>query len=580
MKRYRLIALVFLISVPLHAQIPDTVSVTGASEGKQATGINPVTTVPEDIIHSVQLLKSYLKEQETLFSEDKRLQSAVKNIIHYIENEPVDSSVRYLRDYRYSTLYEQRLIRQRQVTDTLVQAREMITRSVQTILPGSMHADTLLPPSDSLTTRTLPPPDDTYDSISVTAPGKRYIFDTTLIHRIVPDTVIVVDSVRLEVVDTLHRSIKILLDHMARDSSHVWLHNLSNDSIQVWMREGGRHFTRFWIWNTGRDSVIIWIENVGRNSFRIFLDDGVYIRKLSERETIDAVEFERTIDEKLRKMQKVVVDKPVWTFWGLGSIQFAQGYLSHWAKGGQSSSNALTTLSYYGNYAKGNTKWENNALIKLGVMKNGADPIRKNEDQFEINSSLGHRLINRWYLSILGNLKSQFFRGYNYPNDSVIVSNFLAPAYLVFALGMDFKPNRNFSLLLSPLTSKTTIVGDLEHVDPTRYGLGSGKRVKREMGGYLKTRFTQTVVEGISWENKFDLFTSYTNHPERIDVNWESLLRLKINFYTEANISTHLIYDHDVDVPVTRVVNGENIKTTGKRIQFKEILSVGFSYRF
>ncbi len=56
--------------------------------------------------------------------------------------------------------------------------------------------------------------------------------------------------------------------------------------------------------------------------------------------------------------------------------------------------------------------------------------------------------------------KTQMTAGYNYPNTEDKISDLLAPEYLLFSLGMDYKPTPGFSLFLSSLTSKNTIVND------------------------------------------------------------------------------------------------------------------------
>ena len=50
--------------------------------------------------------------------------------------------------------------------------------------------------------------------------------------------------------------------------------------------------------------------------------------------------------------------------------------------------------------------------------------------------------------------------GYNYPDVTNTISDLFAPAYLLTALGMDYKPNPNFSAFLAPLTAKFTFVND------------------------------------------------------------------------------------------------------------------------
>ncbi len=63
------------------------------------------------------------------------------------------------------------------------------------------------------------------------------------------------------------------------------------------------------------------------------------------------------------------------------------------------------------------------------------------------------------------------------------------------------------------------------------------------------------------------------------------LIIMKINKYISTNISTHFIYDDDIDIPVydedgTPSINELGEQKTTKHLQFKEVLSVGFSYKF
>ena len=55
---------------------------------------------------------------------------------------------------------------------------------------------------------------------------------------------------------------------------------------------------------------------------------------------------------------------------------------------------------------------------------------------------------------------------------------------------------------------------------------------------------------------------------------------MKVNKYLSFNFNTHLLYDDNTKVKVDR--NNDDILDTdpGSRVQFKEILGVGFSYKF
>jgi hypothetical protein len=88
----------------------------------------------------------------------------------------------------------------------------------------------------------------------------------------------------------------------------------------------------------------------------------------------------------------------------------------------------------------------------------------------------------------------------------------------------------------------------------------------------------------VSIISNLQLFNNYTDpiaeQRSNIDVNWETVLLIKANKWLTTSIFTNLIYDHDVQVPVKRIVNGVEVAGTGPRTQFKEVLGVGISFKF
>jgi hypothetical protein len=87
-------------------------------------------------------------------------------------------------------------------------------------------------------------------------------------------------------------------------------------------------------------------------------------------------------------------------------------------------------------------------------------------------------------------------------------------------------------------------------------------------------------MKNVNLGTKIELFSNYLDRPQNIDVNWEMLIGMKINKLLSASISTQLIYDNDIPVPIERDVNGIKVSDVGPRLQFKEILALGLSYKF
>ncbi|UOQ72633.1 hypothetical protein [Hymenobacter cellulosilyticus] len=76
-----------------------------------------------------------------------------------------------------------------------------------------------------------------------------------------------------------------------------------------------------------------------------------------------------------------------------------------------------------------------------------------------------------------------------------------------------------------------------------------------------------------------DLFSNYLHNPDNVDVNWETLISFKVNKFISSSITTTLVYDDDVLVPIDQ--NDDGVPDSrGRRIQFKETLGIGLTYRF
>jgi hypothetical protein len=283
----------------------------------------------------------------------------------------------------------------------------------------------------------------------------------------------------------------------------------------------------------------------------------------------------------------------VWKKGGLIGIVGQQVSLTNWAAGGQNSISAAGMASVFAGYHKGDISWDNMLDLSYGVVKQGDNKEWwKNDDRIQISSKFGKKAFGNWSYTGLFDFKTQFAPGYNYPNDSVKISEFLAPGYALAALGLDYKPDTSFSFFVAPITGKFTIVNNdtlakygafgvqKEEYDPLT-GLISKhyKNHREEFGGYVRMIYKRNVMENVSFMTSVELFSNYLDRPENIDVNWSTLTTMKVNKYISATLSTYLIYDDDVKI--TADANKDGIADfNGPRVQFKQVFGVGLQYRF
>ena len=261
--------------------------------------------------------------------------------------------------------------------------------------------------------------------------------------------------------------------------------------------------------------------------------------------------------------------EPVDTSWKKGGfigLNFSQVSLSNWAQGGDNSVALSSTTNLFANYVKGKVDWQNSLDMAYAMVQTGNDNLKKSDDKIDLTSKYSRKFSDHWLLGILFNFKSQFAEGFNYPDDSNIVSKFFSPAYITLSPGLTYKPIDYFEVLISPATGKWTFVNDKSLSDAGAYGVDPGKTVRTEFGAYLNMKFKKDIMENVNFISKLELFDSYANKDKavEIDVNWENILTMKVNRFITASISTQLIYDADII----------------ERTQFKESIGVGFGYKF
>jgi len=265
---------------------------------------------------------------------------------------------------------------------------------------------------------------------------------------------------------------------------------------------------------------------------------------------------------------------------GFSVLTFNQVKLTNWAAGGEDALSSTAVLNLFGNYKKGKVIWDNTLDLGYGLLKNGKNDFRKNEDKIELNSKFGYQAFGKVFYSALINYHSQFDMGYNYPNDStqIQVSQFMAPGYLSISVGMDYKPVDFFSLYVSPATGKFTFVARQKLANLGAYGvepaviengdvIKNGKKVRAEFGASLSTRIQKDIIKNVNVASKLVFFNNYTDkdkdNRKNVDVIWELMVNIKAGKYLTTSIMTNLIYDQNVMA----------------KTQFKEVLGIGVSYK-
>lgn len=270
---------------------------------------------------------------------------------------------------------------------------------------------------------------------------------------------------------------------------------------------------------------------------------------------------------------------PAWTLKGSASITFSQVSYTNWVAGGENAFALNSNADLSANYAKGKNAWDNN--LKLGYGLSWQASVARRQitlDVIDFSSKYGRKATDRWYYTALLGFKTQFTKGYASPTDSMESSDFMAPAYITFSLGMDYKHN-GFSLFISPLSSKLTIVNSPYLSSRGMYGVDTGAVVRKELfAGMLKLGYEKDFwEERVHLKTTLELFSNYMNHPENVDVDWNFLLDFKIAKGFSAQLMLRAIYDDDAKINVTDELG--NCRQVAK-LQFREFVGIGLAYSF
>lgn len=286
-----------------------------------------------------------------------------------------------------------------------------------------------------------------------------------------------------------------------------------------------------------------------------------------------------------------------WKMGGNVSALLNEMLFYNWAKGGENQLSIIALFNYQIRYNSPDTNfiWENYVATGYGFQTSENYAFRKNEDKIELSTKMGYRAFDMYYYSLNVIFRTQFDKGYQYPNDKDVVSKFFAPAFLIANLGMDYKPNSDFSLTLSPFSGRATYVLSEELankgafgvkpaiVDTTGKVLVPGERKRFDFGIALSVYYAFVPMENIKVQTKLDLFNNYTDpdlgNRKNIDINSETNVLFKVNDYISANLFMHFIYDQNIPIPLFKEIDGKKVQIgTGPRLQIKHNLGIGFNY--
>ncbi len=263
-------------------------------------------------------------------------------------------------------------------------------------------------------------------------------------------------------------------------------------------------------------------------------------------------------------------------------------------------------VTFFANWKKGKHSWDTNASWQIGVQKLGGGqfvfnndikvPWQKSIDELRFATKYGYAITEdkKWYaateLTLLTQLlpvyAGNFMKDISPTQDQDPIAKMFSPAQITYSIGIDWKPNDNFSLYYSPIAAKFIIVADDNIADdgatddmgnllgtsvhgnpwtsPTDFG-----NVNTQFGSLLKAQYQNKFwsfqdgdkeAHRILFKTYLSLYYDYlqgakkdeiAGYKNHVDTDWGTETSLNIFKGLQVVLTTNLFYDWDVAVQET-----------------------------
>lgn len=277
------------------------------------------------------------------------------------------------------------------------------------------------------------------------------------------------------------------------------------------------------------------------------------------------------------------------TFWKKGgnyTLNIQQVTLSNWSAGGTGSFALNSGVSLFANFKKDSKVWDTQMTVNLGFNRQNdrAYTTRKTNDNFIFVSNYGRQLTDQLFLTTQLDARTQLIAGFKFSRtagaDAEVrskISDLLSPGYLQSSTGLNFRKTyadkSRLSIILSPFTGRFTLVMNDSLSRVGAFGVVPGEKVRPEAGMSLAVGGVDVVLlENVTWKADLNLFSNYERFGNLV-VNFNSLIRMKVNKFISTRIETVLIYDEEVLIK-------QDDGRSKQAIQLQNLINFGISLDF
>jgi hypothetical protein len=206
-------------------------------------------------------------------------------------------------------------------------------------------------------------------------------------------------------------------------------------------------------------------------------------------------------------------------------------FSSNWKAGGINSIGLNGAFNYRINYAKDRNSWDNTIDLIYGFVNNDGQGYRKTLDRIFLDT-----------------------KDANGVEQEILISDFLAPAFITSAWGVEYHPVDYFTVRLSPFSPRVTIVQDPERFIPAvdaekPYGVTPPDETRFEWLAFaLLAEFNKDIATNFNLKWRYVMFANYeTLELKTIDHRLELMMNAKVNRFITVGLGGILLYDFDQD---------------------------------
>lgn len=290
---------------------------------------------------------------------------------------------------------------------------------------------------------------------------------------------------------------------------------------------------------------------------------------------------------------KLGLEIDYWKHWSKFGINGNQASFSdNWSAGGVNSISLLGTAWHKSDYTRNNFNFVTELDLRYGKIHNKDQLAKKNNDRIFWDNKLAYKFTEKWALYFAFTFESQFDVGYNYRRIDGeeriwdVQTAFMGPGVLTESLGLEYKPDKTFSLRLGTGTARQTLMLNerskpltIEEYaarypdntaitkDQEKFGLSPGHTIRNDLAFQVTANLDRNLTETINLKSRYNLFADY-KELSKPDHRLDLTLSAKVTKLVNVTLNGILIYDNDW------IKEGD----TKAKVQYSQALALGLLF--